>query len=198
MISFIVGVLASVVAAGIVSLFISQSTKFRVPFRSFKNHVSSLASKLNNDLKIDIDLVIGINRSGLIVASILAGRLGRLNHRTPSSIDVELKRINGLRTSTVSYGPTKIACSKVLLVGCTIDTGSGLAAALEYLKQHFPDVQIVTAALYVNPRSLVLPDFVGKEVDASKGKRMQRFLTQLPWIDSGWTHDLPSERGVRF
>jgi len=94
----------------------------------------------------NFDVIVGIPRSGLLIANIIAVRLGK-SLTTPDLFCQEVfwlsKRI-----------PDQFDKGKILLVDDSIDSGQSMAEAYLKVKSAAPGSTITTAALIVTPESL--------------------------------------------
>ncbi|GIH05743.1 hypothetical protein Rhe02_38100 [Rhizocola hellebori] len=93
--------------------------------------------------------------------------------------------------------PDLTAASSILVVSCVNDTGAGLGAVMDWISGQEGGKQILSAAVYSSPKAIIQPDFVGREIMGRGLKGVDRLLTAMPWMVSGWRHDLPNERGKR-
>lgn len=107
-------------------------------------------------LSKDVDLVVGVARSGLLPASIIA-----LNNHLPLlSCDLKNNRLTesgyGYRSRDFIINP-----KHVLVVEDSIMNGHSIKQAIHITKENFPDAKITDLALYVNPRQSYRPSIIG-------------------------------------
>jgi uncharacterized HAD superfamily protein/adenine/guanine phosphoribosyltransferase-like PRPP-binding protein len=116
------------------------------------NDLSFLVNRCANKLPRDIDLVVGVTRSGMLAASMIALKLNlpltdlRSFERND---DIDLNE-------TIPQSPNALhkpqAARKVLLVDDTMDTGSTMTAAMQRIGRAFTG-DMVTLAAFVVPEA---------------------------------------------
>lgn len=110
-------------------------------FLSFKD-AASMAQEFSKQIPNDYDLIIGNPRSGLWLASFLAGKFGR-----PLSVPEE----QPTEWASMNIRPYKTA-KRALLMDDTVSTGKSLTMALNAVKACFHGLsEVHTAALVVEP-----------------------------------------------
>ena len=93
-------------------------------------------------MSTDFDVVVGIPRSGMIVASLIAAKFGK----PLSSSDLfAQQRYWGI--STINFNSP---VGRILLVDDTSSTGYSMDRAYNAIKLKFPDLEIIKAALYIS------------------------------------------------
>lgn len=105
------------------------------------------AEKLPNDF----DIIVGIPRSGLLVANLLALKLGR-----------PLSTVDGFKRGEIWYShdatmPKNIR--RILLVEDSVASGNTLNRIVNELKQYNPELEIKTASLFINKGNETLVDY---------------------------------------
>ena len=109
----------------------------------------------------DVDAVVGISRSGLLPATALAVEL----HRPLYSVG----RHNGVVAldggRRMVRRVDKRDLKKILLIDDTIARGVIMTAVLPVVKKHFPDSEVITAAIYVPASGLHFVDYCAVEYD---------------------------------
>jgi len=110
-------------------------------------------SKLLAQVPPDIDLVIGVARSGLLPATYLACQL----HRPLASLSKRGLTAcgDGWRLQSREVPHTR----KILLVDDTVYSGSTLAKMKLKIAELLPGVEVLTAAIYVHPKSVSKLDY---------------------------------------
>lgn len=196
-ISFLIGVLSSIAAYLIVDR-VGHRFASRFPFRRVVGSVRILLQKLQGDGFVP-DYVIGINRNGAIVASILAGYLGV---RPILAVGFETeRREDGGREAVLSKihlaSMTSLSRRKVLVVACFVDTGLGLAAVVNYLRSIPDPPEVRTAAVFTNPTPLMKPRYFVFEIGKNLHRSINQLISQMPWMGRGWRQLLERERSGR-
>lgn len=160
-------------------------------YRNF-NYVNALI--LNNLCKIpsDIDLVVGIPRSGLIVSTLIA----EYTNKPATDIFSYLAGVGNYKLNVGSFAPsTDYGNSKtILLVDDAMGVGLTMARARDMILQKFPETKIITCVAFVEPFSV-------EKVDIHFTAMQDQFL---PWsilkrgisdaccdIDGVLTEDVP-------
>lgn len=117
-----------------------------------------LAEKLADRLPHDIDCVIGIGRKGLLVADIIALRLG-----LPLSTPEDFLRGTIWQSKSLPMHPIR----KVLVVDDAISQGRELKASVESIKAHRPDLIVESLVISVDkPEAKQIVDYYA--VDKNK------------------------------
>lgn len=99
----------------------------------------------------DIDVIIGLPRSGLMVANTLAAELGKPLSTT--EFFLEGKAWVGGRLRTVDH------CARVLIVDDSINTGAQIDESAAKLRERFPGITFRTAALLPHQNSYEKCDY---------------------------------------
>jgi hypoxanthine phosphoribosyltransferase len=193
---FLLGVISSLAAAGLLSVFTAaRILRRRVPFNLFLADVRKLVEQVNHDSGFAPQAVVAINRNGAIVGAILGGLLDSLTTRSPLVIGLSLRRSSGRRETTVNTGlPSFDDIKTAIVVCCVNDTGNALKLATDWLKENEPHVSFKTAALYSTSNSIIHPDYIGRLIHVNQRPSVNKFMTRMPWMTKGWRHDLPDER----
>ena len=194
--SFLFGVLSSIAATILIALSVRLPLiRPRISFRVVMKDVRHLAELVNADSSCRPEVIVGINRSGAIVSGILCGLIRNSTISAPCILGLELERRDGKRYTGIGpHAPDLSGVSNLLLVAFANDTGSTIEAALHWLRSQSPNFKVHTAALYSNPKSVVTPHFIGKEIVDGPFTHMNKYLVRMPWMTRGWRHDLASER----
>jgi uncharacterized protein len=132
--------------------------------------------RLIRDSDFRPDIVLGIARGGLVLASSLAYGLGCKNL---FSINVEFYTGEGTTlTAPVMLPPfldsSELDDARVLVVDDVADTGRTLELVMDFCHGHVAQAQ--SAVLYQKPTSVLKGDFVWRHTDR--------------WIDFPWSTDL--------
>lgn len=122
-------------------------------WEEFEKEITTLSSKVD----INIDIIIGIIRGGIIPARLLSAKLNVNNMYC-----LRLKRVGSERKVT-SEILEDLTAKHVLLIEDMLETGKSLIAAKHYLEKKGAVVQ--TACLYTMPISAIKPDFFLKEIN---------------------------------
>lgn len=194
---FLWGILSSVAAAVLLALTSRIPLMGRrVPFRIVMKDTRRLAEVINADNSCRPEVILGINRSGAIIAAVLCGLIGNIAISAPCVVALDLERRDGKRHTRIGpHAPDLSNVTRILLVSCTNDTGAGLEAVLDWLvTESKSGFEVYTAALYSNPKSIIKPRYVGREAGDGVFNQMDRYLTRMPWMVTGWRHDLANER----
>ena len=193
--TFIFGI-ASSIAAALLLAIIANKRAVRFSFRRVMRDILKLSMLLKTD-DYEPDLLVGIDRNGSIIASILAGHLGL---RSILSADTHTTRtVDGSRyvvLSDVHKPPEGTLTGKtILLVACFVDTGKTADAVYQYYRSRSDapnDVRL--AALYVTPAPILKPRYhvkmVGKDINAP----ISRVMHKMPWMTKEWRYSFPGER----
>lgn len=192
---FVLGVVSSIAATYLLA-FIANRQALRFSFKRVLRDVLSLAVLLKTDDYIP-DLLVGIDRNGSIIASILAGHLGL---RSILAADTQTTRqadgSRDVKLSDVHKPPAGLLTGKkILLVACFVDTGRTAEAVYQYYKSRSDaptDVRL--AALYVTPAPVLKPKYhvhmIGKDIHAP----ISRVMRKMPWMTKEWRYSFPGER----
>lgn len=186
---FFIGVCSSIVAT-IVIWFVAGKYSRHFSFRRVFKDIMTLRKMIQADNFLP-DYVVGVDRNGCIVASILSGYLGvttiiaagteNVRHNDGSR-DVLLSKVH-LPQSGVLSG------KKLLIVCCFVDTGSALRVIHDYYSS-LPDrpSEIKTAALYTTVSPRFKPRYyvceIGKDIKLS----IEQMIQRMPWINSDWKY----------
>ena len=123
-------------------------------FRSFENLNRTIAENLHKVPK-DIDLIIGIPRSGLMAATILALHL-----------HLPLTDVNGFLNGTVLSSGERLNSTNAndrrykhaLLIDDSIHTGRSMDKTIEKIESKVSGAKITKAAVFMNPKSVSKAD----------------------------------------
>jgi hypoxanthine phosphoribosyltransferase len=193
-ISFVLGI-ASSVAAAVLLAFIANRSVLRFSFRRVLRDILKLRRLLEAD-NYRPDLLVGIDRNGSIVGSILAGHLG------PTSIlsahTQTTRKPDGYREVVLSepHNPPdgSLAGKTILLVGCFVDTGKTAEAVYEYYKSRSDGPDVRVAALYTSPAPILKPRYhvyvIGRDINVP----MTRVMHKMPWMSEEWKFSFAGER----
>lgn len=194
-VAFVLGVISSVTAYLIVKLMADKlSTRFSFQ-RVYKDTICLLRKIEAADCVPD--QIIGIDRSGSIIGSILAGYLGirtiisagtKHTRHADGTRSVSLRQRNLPRQGVLDG-------KRVLLVSCFVDTGSAAEAVRNYYAsmENGPS-KICFAALYTTKAPRYKPQYfvyeAGRDIKAS----MDQIMHSMPWVSEGWKHAHPDDR----
>ena len=185
--TFIVGVLSSI-AAALVLRHAADRYSSHIGFRRVMKDVISLFRAIQKDDYIP-DEIIGVDRNGSIVASILSGYIGfrpvmviatRTIHHADSPREVNL-------STDHLPGEGAFCGKKVLVVCCYVDTGSALEVVYNYLYSlPTPPSEIRTAAIYTTPSPRLKPRYFIHELGKDMKVSIDRVILRMPWIKEDW------------
>lgn len=192
--SFVLGIASSAAAAALVA-FIANRSVLRFSFRRVLKDILQLRKQLQTD-DYRPDLLVGIDRNGSIVASILAGHLGLrsiLSAHTQTT-----RRPDGSREVALSqaHNPPEgsLAGKTILLVGCFIDTGKTAEAVYEYYKSRSDTPDVRLAVLYTSPAPILKPKYhvyvMGKDIKVP----ITSVMHKMPWMSKEWRFSFADER----
>lgn len=131
-------------------------------YRSYADLVGLIAGSLHR-IPRDIDAVVGVPRSGLMAATIVALAL---NVRVGDVEGFVAGRFLGAgRTRRRGdFARPASAVRRILLVEDSVDSGASLMEAVASIKGARPDVEVVKLAAYVTPANRSLVDIALEEV----------------------------------
>ena len=120
-------------------------------YRNF-NYVNALVLNSLHKIPEDIDLVVGIPRSGLIVSTLIA----EYTNRQSTDIFSYLAGVGNYKLNSGSYAPgTDYGSVKtILLVDDAMGVGLTMLRAREMVLQKYPSVRIFTCVAFVEPFSI--------------------------------------------
>lgn len=193
-ISFVLGI-ASSVAAAVLLAFIANKSVLRFSFRRVLKDILKLRGLLEAD-DYRPDLLVGIDRNGSIVASILAGYLGLrsiLSAHTQTT-----RKQDGSRQVVLSeaHNPPvgSLAGKTILMVGCFLDTGKTAEAVYEYYLSRSDKPEVRIAVLYTSPAPILKPRYhvyvIGKDINVP----ITRVMRKMPWMSKQWRFSFADER----
>ena len=122
---------------------------------NFQKDVLVLKEKLNS--LNDISVIIPIARGGLTFAH----KLGEiLNIRNVSSINaISYDGDKKLKNIKIFGEPNLLNLKTALIVDDISDSGRTLKTVVDFLKAKYPDINILTATIFINPKTEFIPDF---------------------------------------
>jgi len=119
------------------------------------------------------EVIVGIARGGLTLAHAMAEGC---NIRNVQTLRTELYDKSCKRENITLFGSCEFEeGARVLLVDDIADSGETLLCITEYLKKHFPTIDLRVATLFYKRSSLFEPDYWVNEADA--------------WIEFFWEKD---------
>ena len=170
----------------------------RLSFRFVLANIRKLSQRIDEDSSFSPEAIIAVNRSGAIAGAVLSGLLTDLTVRAPLVVPIKLERRDGQRvTSILPAVPNLTDLSRILVLSCVNDTGSGLIAVLDWINEKYPRIVFRTAAVYSNSTAIIQPNYVGESINPNARISARKLETRMPWMVSGWHHDLPAERLIR-
>jgi hypoxanthine phosphoribosyltransferase len=194
LLSFVIGVVASVVASWVVVT--RERAHSRTSFGAILRQILKLSEKLKID-EFNPDIIMTIDRSGAVVGAILSGFVG---HRSIVSVStINYRRPDGSRS--IELDPISrpafegLSGKRVLLLICCNDSGTSLSFVHSHLVAAAePPLEIRTAAIYSSYSPGFKPTYVMTVVGRDTRKSMAQILPNLPWMARGWNHVLGQER----
>lgn len=194
--SFAVGVLSSLAAAGL--LYLRQRAKYRMGFRSIMRLVESLGDQIDRD-GFRYERIVAIGRNSGVVGSILAGYVGldaivSINTSKGRSQDGE----RSIVVDAVSLQSLlHLSGKKVLVLICCNDSGATLAHVVRVLKEcNSPPQEIRTASIYTSPSPAFKAQYNAVVLERDSARTMSKVLESLPWVNKKWHHPLAGERAI--
>jgi len=150
-----------------------------------------------DDDKYQPDYVIGIDRNGSIIASILSGYLGTraiITAHTETIRYPDGSRSVNLRNEHLPP-ESNFSGKKILITACFVDTGS----ALEVVYKYFADLsngpeEIRTAAIFATSSPRMKPKYLVHEIGKGIKTSIGRVMHAMPWMKQGWKYVLANER----
>lgn len=137
----------------------------------------AMAMALGEKIPNDFDCIIGIPRAGLLLADVIA-----LRYRKPlATPDDFIKGIVWKSTSTKEEPKYK----RILLMDDTVCRGDQLLKAIEQLKAFDPNLEIKTAALFVEERSKSLVNYYFQEIRNEHTPYSEFDLLKHKWNPDG-------------
>lgn len=134
---------------------------YPVSWNTLHEHIFSLSKKIKQT-NTHIDCIVTIARGGLALSNMLADFL-----QIPvSSFTVTTyKDMEKRNEPVIRYGVSpEVQDQSVLLFDDIADTGETLQFGIDYLKQSGV-MNVQTAALYLKPKSIIVPDFYHQKVN---------------------------------
>ena len=193
--SFALGVLSSIIAALVIN-FVTEKYSYHFSFRRVLKSIMKLYWKIQHD-GFKPDYIVGLDRNGSIIASILSGYLG---FRTIITAGTETARNpDGSRTTSLLHAnlliPDALSGKKILIVACYVDTGSTLEKVHEYYDS-LPNrpSEIRTAALFTTLSPRFKPKYFVYELGKNLKAPVDKIMRGMPWMAEGWKYALADER----
>lgn len=194
LISFLLGVASSIVAAAIWAFF-GKKGLLHFSFSRVLKDILKLRKILEAD-NYKPDLIVGIDRSGSIVASILAGHLGLAS--ILSAHTKTTRKQDGSREISLSepHSPRdgSLLGKSILLIACFVDTGKTAEALYQYYSSRSDKPDVRFAALYTSPAPILKPRYAVYIFGGSIGVPITRIMRRMPWMSKEWKFSLANER----
>ena len=141
----------------------------------------------------DIDLVVGIPRSGLLAANILALHLNLPLTDLDGLLEGRLIK-SGNRLSSDIKDRVAILNGKILIVDDSVATGSTMEAIRKKFEKVSFDGKIIFLAIFINSNTSSFVDLYFEEI---KGERIFEWNLMHSWIMAGpWRLDPDSLRNI--
>lgn len=160
----VIGVVSGLI--GIADFVQRRRRRKFVSWKEIEGYVTDVLRQVRRD-KFDPDIIVGVGRGGMIVASMIAANYpGR---RVPLAfLDTEPVKVDGVQRCGIRNPESlpSLAGKRVLLVVAELFKGLDLAAAEEHVGTHAPS-SIRTLSLLVGEASIVRPDFAAKQVNGN-------------------------------
>lgn len=125
-------------------------------YRSYAD-LSLLVHRSLHRIPRDVCAVVGVPRSGLMVASLVALALNLPLGDVEGFVAGRLLS-SGKTRRRAAFDVLPERMSRILIVEDSVDTGASLGAAVESIRAARPDVKIVTLAAYTTPATSRTPD----------------------------------------
>jgi hypoxanthine phosphoribosyltransferase len=137
--------------------------KLVLSWKEFGDLAGKLADRVAELDKGKFDLVVAMARGGIPLAMFVADKL---------QIAVDFMRVKSYKSLSNKTEPklifdvhTNIKGMKILVVDDLADTGDTLAFAVKHLKEKCEAGEIITAAMFLKPRSAFTPDLYVRAID---------------------------------
>jgi hypoxanthine phosphoribosyltransferase len=192
---FIIGVISSICAAWLLR-YATERYSSHISFRRIFKSIIVLYRKIQADGYMP-DYIIGVDRNGSIVGSILSGYFGFSTIIAAATKTV--RHPEGYRESEMcpTHLPAEdaLAQKKILIVSCFVDTGSALERVYKYYNA-MPNrpSEIRTAALYTNPSPRLKPTYFVFEMGKDIKMSLSQIMSKMPWMSDGWKYVLDGEQ----
>lgn len=120
-----------------------------------------------NKIPRDIDLIVGIPRSGMLAASILALNLNKKVCELPSFL-AGIEPMNGNTRGLFTINTKTADKQNILVIDDSIHTGTSMKLTREQITSSFPNANIIYCAVYATPESLNKCDIIFEVLDANR------------------------------
>ncbi len=134
---------------------IPQYISRAVSYEQYVEYARILAKKIPNEF----DVIVGVPRSGLLVANILSTKFGRPLSTPDLIVRREYWNSKNIRN------PKKI--EKILIVEDSVGTGKSLKESFQKIKEKFPEAEIKTASLFAYPKVRKKVDYLFDTINKS-------------------------------
>ena len=125
--------------------------------------------KIAESIQFDIDHIVGISRGGLVPATILAHKL---NVREVHTIGIRSYNLEHINSTTKIYQNCFKNCERdgvycgknILIVDDISDKGNTLMRVMAEARECHPNINILTASIYVRESTDYVPHFFYKKI----------------------------------
>jgi hypoxanthine phosphoribosyltransferase len=192
--TFIIGIMSgAVVAVGLP--YVKEKFYASLSFPRVFKKVMSLYSSIRSD-GYDPDYIIGIDRSGCMIASMLSGYFGELTIMAAATETVRMP--DGARKARLCeshlLNKDVLSGKKILIVSCFVDTGSSMEVVHEYYcSSQPPPSEIRTAALFITARPRFRPKYFVHQVGRDMNVPINKLMHKMPWMSKDRKHVLSDE-----
>lgn len=142
-------------------------------YYGYEEFVGDVKQLVRDTKEYDADTIIGIARGGWTLAHAYASATDNRQLMSINSILYEGEQRG--KVCEIFNVPELGKAKKVLLLDDIIDSGQTVKEVLNYLKNHFPDVEFKVASIYYKKTAIIQPDFMLYETDE--------------WIEFFWEKD---------
>ena len=151
-------------------MYTGETTMIYYGYEKFVEDVKHL---VRISAEYDPDTLIAIARGGLTLGHAYASATDNRQLMTINSILYEGDQKG--KVCEIFNVPELGKAKKVLILDDIVDSGQTIKEVLNYLKNHFPEVEFKIASIYYKKSALVQPDFALHETDE--------------WIEFFWEKD---------
>ena len=140
------------------------------PYSDFREDLKILTEKIDKEF----DAILCIARGGMTMAHLLGEHYDMREVYSVNTIGYEDTKKNA--SVEVFNIPDLKSAKCVLIVDDIVDSGDALTEVLEVMRERYPQITFLTAALFYKKSAKIAPDWYVKEATC--------------WIDFFWTVDL--------
>lgn len=147
-----------------------MSHKIYYPYEEYKQDLKTLTKKIDQPF----DVILGIARGGLSMAQMLGEYYDLREVYAINTIGYEGTQKK--KSVEVFNVPDLKSAKQVLVVDDIVDSGDTLVEVLKVLKERYPEVTFLTAAIFYKKTACIEPTWYMKEPEG--------------WVEFFWSEDL--------